>query len=92
MFWLDVFKTRKVGYRPRNLANLIVRSGRQPKFGHRLLKQHLPGAIQSAEFLNLLVRHPRIGHHRPIAESRRLNGPAFHHILPHRSRVKLPRP
>lgn len=80
----------QIGYCAGNLANLIMCASAEAKLGHRLFQHHFTCRIKRAEFLGLLMAHPRVSHYLAVAEPPHLNLSCFYNAVPHRSRADLP--
>jgi len=57
-----VLTAGQIRYGAGDLADFVVRTGRQAELHHCLFEKHLAGTVQPAEFLNLFVRHSRVGY------------------------------
>jgi len=91
MFGSNILFAGQISYCPGELAYLIVGSGGEAKFGHRVLEQHFTCRIELTEFLDLLVAHPGVRVNFAVTETLCLDGDGLSDFLTHRSRVELAR-
>ena len=89
MFGFNRWFACQVGDGACEFADFVVGACGQAELGHRVLEHHFAGSIDGAEFFDLFVAHPRVGHNFTVAETSGLECAGFYDISPYGGGIEL---